>query len=134
MLSCGENVYIGCNVTLKNINKISIGDNVSIHDNCYLDGFGGINIGSDVSIAHATTLMSSSHAWGDINVPIKYNPVEPDEVVIKDDVWIGCGVRVLSGAIIGSRVVVAAGAVVKKGQLEGGSLYAGVPAKRMKPI
>lgn len=54
-------------------------------------------------------------------------------VVIEDDVWIGCGVRILSGVKISERSVVAAGAVVNK-QFERRSLIGGVPAKLIKKL
>lgn len=134
MECCGDDVYFGCNVTLKNAKNIKIGDRVSFHDNCYLDGYGGIEIGSDVAIAHATTIMSTNHTWGDPLTPIKYNKAVSSRVLIGDDVWLGCGVRILSGVVIPNRVVVAAGAVVTPIEMKSNSLYAGVPAKMIKAI
>jgi acetyltransferase-like isoleucine patch superfamily enzyme len=50
----------------------------------------------------------------DSNLPIRDNPVKFAHVMIENDVWIGCGVRILSGIIIESRSAVAAGALVTK--------------------
>ena len=66
-------------------------------------------------------------------MPIKYNPSVCSPIVVNDDVWIGCGCRILAGVEIGDRVVIAAGAVVNK-NVERNSLYAGVPAKKIKSI
>ncbi|WP_251518619.1 acyltransferase [Staphylococcus sp. HKU1] len=129
----GQNVYIGKHVSLKNIEQAIIGNNVSIHDMCYVDGFGGLEIGNDVSIAHSSSLISANHTWNDKNTPIKYNKVSAGKIVIKDDVWIGCGVRVLSNVEINHRSVIAAGAVVNK-NTEPNSLNAGVPIKKIKEI
>lgn len=129
----GDNVSIQPNVFLFNLQNIEIGDNVSIHPMCYIDGAGGVTIGNDVSIAHATTLISANHTWDDINVPIKYNKETFAPIVIEDDVWIGCGVRVLAGVKISKRSIVAAGAVVNK-SFEEKSLIGGVPAKLIKKI
>ncbi|MBO0387402.1 acyltransferase [Staphylococcus simulans] len=131
--SIGDNVYIGKNTTFKNLNRISIGNNVSIHDLCYIDGYGKINIGDNVSIAHNSSILSTNHTWKDTDLPIKYNPVERGKVVIGNDVWIGCGVRLLSNISIGQRSVVAAGSVVNR-DVESNSVYAGVPAKKIKDI
>ncbi|MCD8914589.1 acyltransferase [Staphylococcus simulans] len=131
--SIGDNVYIGKNITLKNLKRVRIGKNVSIHDLCYVDGYGGISIGNDVAIAHNTSILSTNHTWKDKNIPIKYNPVEKGKVIINDDVWIGCGVRVLANVTIGQRSVIAAGSVVNK-DINNNSVYAGVPAKKIKEI
>jgi acetyltransferase-like isoleucine patch superfamily enzyme len=112
---------------------MKMGDRISLHEFVYIDAAGGISIGNDVSIAHGCSIVSFEHGWSDINVPIKYNPIISKPVSIGSDVWIGCGVRILAGAKIGNRVVVAAGSVVK-GVLAPGGVYAGSPAKRIKEI
>lgn len=81
-----------------------------------------------MSIAHQTSIVSFNHRWDNTDIPIKYNDVECGEIVIEDDVWCGCGVRPLSGARIGRRAVIAAGAVVT-GQVHRGEIVGGVPAK-----
>ncbi|WP_449448012.1 acyltransferase [Thermomonas brevis] len=129
----GDAVYLARSVVFKNPSRLVIGDRVSIHEFCYLDAFGGISIGSDVAIAHSTSILSSEHTWTDRGVPIKYNALSPRPVVIDDDVWIGCGVRVLGGVRINRRTVIAAGSVVK-GEVLGEYIYGGVPAKPMKRL
>ncbi|WP_299115583.1 acyltransferase [uncultured Winogradskyella sp.] len=132
--SCGDNIRIGTNVTIKGWKHLEIGSDVSIHDNCYIDAGGFISLGNNVSIAHNSTLLSGTHTYEDKNVPIKYNKITiKDGLKVCDDVWIGCGVRVLSDLIISKRVIVAAGAVVNK-SLDGNSIYAGVPAEKIKEI
>lgn len=129
----GDNVSIQPGVFIFNLQNISIGDNVSIHPMCYIEGAGGVTIGNDVSIAHSTTLISTSHTWDDESIPIKYNKETFSEIIIEDDVWLGCGVRVLSGVKIGKRSIIAAGAVVNK-VVDSNSLMGGIPAKLLKEI
>lgn len=131
--SCGDNVYIGANVRIKNWHNISIGSNVSIHDNCYIDGAGSVEILNNVSIAHNTSILSSNHSWLDNSVPIKYNPVMLKPVKIKEDVWIASGVKILAGVIIHSRSVVAAGSVVTR-LVPSNVIVGGIPAKIIKRI
>lgn len=129
----GSNVYIANYIIIKNSKNLKIGNNTSFHEFCYIDAVGGISIGSNVSIAHSCSLISFEHTWNDFSIPIKYNSTKLSPIIIGNDVWIGCGVRILAGSVIENRVVVAAGAVVK-GRLESGYLYGGIPAKKLRAI
>lgn len=131
--NCGDNVFIGRNVTIKNTFNLVVGSNVSIHANSYIDAFGEITIKDNVSIAHNCSLISFDHSWDDEKKPIKYNATKNGPIVIDSDVWIGCGVRVLSNTTIKTRTIIAAGSVVK-GACDGHSIYAGVPARKIKDI
>ena len=54
---------------------------------------------------------------------------------VDDNVLIGMGAIVMDNARIGSNSIIAAGAVVLEGtQVEAGTIYAGVPAKKVKDI
>lgn len=134
--SCGENVAIFHNVFInfgESGGGLRFGKNVSVNAGCYIDATGGISIGDNVSIAHQTSILSTNHTWEDPDVPICYNEVTASPVRIEDDVWIGCGCRILSGVTIHSRSVVAAGAVVCK-DVESNTVVGGVPAKFLKKI
>ncbi|MBZ9777708.1 acyltransferase [Psychroflexus sp. CAK8W] len=129
----GDNVSIHPNVFIFNHKNISIGNNVSIHPMCYIEGAGGIKIGDNVSIAHNSSLISTNHGWNDLQTPIKYNKESFQEILIENDVWVACGVRILAGVRVSERTVIAAGAVVNKG-FEEKVLLAGIPAKIIKRI
>jgi len=129
----GKNVFFGRHVEVKEWQNIVFGDNVSIHKGCYIDATGGIIIGSDVSIAHGSSLLTFEHTWFDASLPIRSNPTLKRELRIHDDVWIGCGCRLLAGVTIGTRSVVAAGAVVTK-DVPSRTVIGGVPAKIIKEI
>ncbi|MBY5925423.1 MULTISPECIES: acyltransferase [unclassified Halomonas] len=129
----GRNVYIGKYVKIAGWKDLCIGDNVSMHRNCYIDAKGGLEIGNDVSIAHSCSILTFEHDWEDRSLPIKYNKILYKGVVVEDDVWIGCGSRILAGVTIKKRTIVAAGSVVTKGTL-GHCIVAGVPARNIKDI
>lgn len=131
--NCGENVSIREMVIIKDFDNLEIGNNVSIHPFCYIDAHGGILIADDVSIAHGSSILSTNHTWENENIPIKYNVITKGKVIIDNDVWIGCGCRILAGVTIHSRAVVAAGAVVTKDVYKN-TVVAGVPAKVIKNI
>jgi acetyltransferase-like isoleucine patch superfamily enzyme len=132
-IKCGKNVSIHQGVYLKSIRKLAIGNNVSIHPMCYIDAAGGLEIKDNVSIAHSCSILTTNHQWSDISIPIKYNNIIYGKVSINDDVWIGCGCRILAGVTIGNRAIVAAGAVVNK-NVENNTIVGGIPAKILKNI
>lgn len=130
---CGDNVYIAPDVEIKNFEGLNIGSNVSIHRFCYIDAKGGIDIGSNVSIAHSSSIISFNHRWDNKTIPIKYNKIKLGKISIEDDVWIGCGARILSGVKVGKRSVVAAGSVVTS-NVDELTVVGGVPSKEIKKI
>lgn len=129
--SCGDNVSVHKNVVLLGLDNLEIGDNVSIHPFCYIDGTGGLVIGKDVSIAHSSTILTTEHLYSDLNIPIKDQGIKNIPTVLKDDIWIACGVRILAGSHISNGTIIAAGAVVK-GYIKPNSIYGGIPAKFLK--
>lgn len=129
--SCGDNVSIFENVYIYSPENIEFGDNVSIHPMCYLEGQGGIRIGNDVSIAHSTSILSTTHNMDDNDIPIKDQGVTGKQVIIHDNVWLGCKVTVLCGTEISSGSVVGANSVVTK-NIEQDSVYAGTPARKIR--
>lgn len=130
-VSCGSNVSIHPGVYILSPERLSIGENVSIHPMCYIDATGGMDVGSDVSIAHGVTVMSTSHSYEIIDVPIKDQVVVTEATRICDNVWIGAKATILSGIKIGMGSVVAAGAVVTK-DVTTKTIVAGVPARIIK--
>lgn len=128
-----KNSYIGTHVVLKNIKSVHVGENFSLHDFCYVDAIGGVTIGNNVSIAHGSSLISFNHTWGNTELPIKYNPIKEGAIIIEDDVWIGCGVRIMPGITIGKRSIVGAGSVVTK-DVPANTIVGGMPAEFIKSI
>ena len=129
--SCGDNVSIHPDVYVFSVSQLSIGSNVSIHPMCYIDASGEIDIGNDVSVAHATTILSTSHTFGDINLPIKDQVIKKQKTVIEDNVLIGAKAMVLCGNTVHSGSVIAAGAVVTH-DIPCNAVAVGVPARVIK--
>jgi acetyltransferase-like isoleucine patch superfamily enzyme len=141
---CGDNVFIGKNVSIQGWENLEIGNNVSLNANCYIDAtvdiniaiddiIGCITIGDNVGIGHNTSILSREHTWGEYELPIVYNKEKFRSIIIQNDVWIGCGCRILAGTKIQERVVIGAGAVVKN-VCKSNYIYAGVPCKPIKNL
>lgn len=110
------------------------GGAIVIHENsyvgpyCVLYGHGGLTIGPGTLIAAHTVIIPSNHSFDDPALPIIQQGETSLGITIGQDVWIGCGVRILDGVTIGDGCVIGAGAVVTR-SLEPHSVAVGVPAR-----
>lgn len=130
-IKCGDNVSIHPDCYIFFPERMEIGDNVSIHPMCYIDAVGKLSIGDDVSIAHAVTIMTSSHRFDRKDIPTKDQTYDIKQTVIENNVWIGAKATILCGCQIGTGSVIGAGAVVTH-NIPQNTVSVGVPAKVIK--
>lgn len=110
---------------------IEIADKVNINPYTILYGHGGLTIGRNVSIAAHCVIVSAEHVFENTDITIRAQGVSRTGIVIEDDVWIGANCVVTDGALIGRGSVIGAGAVVR-GEIAGGAVYGGVPARKLR--
>lgn len=132
----GNNVFLAENATI--IGDVIIGDDCSIWYNAVLRGdVNSIRIGNKVNIQDGTvlhTLYQKSVVEIGNNVSVGHN-VTIHGAKIEDNVLIGIGATILDHAVIGSNSIIAANSLVLTGTIvEPNSVYAGVPAKKVKDI
>ena len=117
-------VVIGANcsvwfqaVVRGDVHYIRIGHHTNIQDGVVIHGTylrNGTDIGNYVNIGHRALVHGCT---------------------LKDRCLIGMGAIVMDRAVVEEYVIVAAGAVVLEGTIcESGFLYAGIPAKKIKPL
>ena len=99
------------------VNSIQIGDKVNVQDgaviHCTFEKT-KVNIGNHVSIGHNALVHGCE---------------------IRDNVLIGMGAIVMDHCVVQSNCIIAAGAVLLEGtKTEEWSVYAGVPAKKVKTL
>ena len=99
------------------VNSIQIGDKVNVQDgaviHCTFEKT-KVNIGNNVSIGHNALVHGCE---------------------IRDNVLIGMGAIVMDHCVVQSNCIIAAGAVLLEGtKTEEWSVYAGVPAKKVKTL
>jgi acetyltransferase-like isoleucine patch superfamily enzyme len=88
-----------------------IGEGVEIGDFCHIGCVRNITIEKDVIIANGVYISDNVHAYQNVNIAIKYQPVEfKSEVVIGEGSWIGenaciIGVKIGKNCVIGANVV-----------------------------
>lgn len=132
----GENCYLAENSTI--IGDVIVGNDCSIWFNAVLRGdVNSIRIGNKVNIQDGAvlhTLYQKSTVVIGNNVSVGHN-VTIHGATIKDNVLIGMGATVLDHAVVNENTIIAANALIKDGMIcEPNSIYAGVPAKKVKDI
>lgn len=132
----GKNCYLADNAAI--IGDVRMGDDCSVWFGAVLRGdVNPIRIGNRVNIQDNctihTTFEDSVAEIGD-DVTIGHNVVVHG-ARIESGTLIGIGSVLLDHAVVGSHTLVAAGSVVlERSFLEPNSLYAGVPARRIKSV
>ena len=128
----GYRAQPGCRVlrgvTIYFPERLKLGRNVGISPHSQLNAAGGIEIGDDTLIGPGCTLWSVNHRFQDVQLLIRLQGYDAQEIVVGRNCWIAARAIVLPGVRIGDGSVVAAGAVVNR-TCEAGSILAGVPAK-----
>ncbi len=118
----GEGCSIWYGAVLRgDVNSIRIGDRTNIQDGAVIHTLyegskhpSQTHIGSDVSVGHNAIIHGAT---------------------IEDNCLIGMGSTILDNAVVASGCIIAANALVRAGEkLEPNSLYAGVPAKKIKEV
>jgi carbonic anhydrase/acetyltransferase-like protein (isoleucine patch superfamily) len=115
-IAAGASIWFAC--TLRgDDHKITIGPRTNVQDGTVIHVFEGkhpTTIGADVTIGHNAMLHGC---------------------VIEDLAMVGISAVVLDGAHIETGAVVAAGAVVSPGKrVRAGELWAGIPARLLRPV
>jgi carbonic anhydrase/acetyltransferase-like protein (isoleucine patch superfamily) len=128
--------FIAPNATI--VGDVIMGEECSVWFNAVLRGdVNSIRMGNKVNIQDGAVVHSTYQKTKAIlgnNVSVGHNAIIHG-CTIEDDVLIGMGAIVMDDALIKSNTIIAAGAVVLANtQCETNSIYAGVPAKKVKEI
>lgn len=117
-VTMGKNCTVWFNAVVRgDVHSITIGDNTNIQDGAIIHCTyqkAKTTIGSNVSIAHGAIVHGCT---------------------LGDNILVGMGAIIMDDAVVGNDSVIAAGAIVLPGtRIEPGSIYGGIPAKRLKDI
>lgn len=134
--SYGENCFFAENAVI--VGDVVLGDRCSVWYNAVLRGdVHYIRVGDQVNIQDGAVIHCTYKKFptniGN-NVSIGHNAIVHG-CTVKDNVLIGMGAIVMDDCVVESNTIIAAGAVVTQGtHVEGASIYAGIPAKKIKDI
>jgi len=132
----GANCFIAPNATV--VGDVIMGDDCSIWFNAVVRGdVNFIILGNKVNVQDGACIHCTYQRFGTTignNVSIGHNAIVHG-CTLHDNTLIGMGAIIMDGAVVNSNTRIAAGAVVLEGTIcESGSIYAGVPAKKIKDI
>lgn len=132
----GSNCFLAENCTI--VGDVVIGDNCSVWFNAVIRGdVNYIRIGNntniqDGAVIHCTYQKAATEIGN--NVSIGHNALVHG-CKLHDHVLIGMGAIVMDHAIVNEHCIIAAGAIILENMVcESGFLYAGIPARKIKPL
>ena len=132
----GSNCFIAPNATV--VGSVRMGDNCSVWFNAVIRAdVNDITIGNntniqDGAVIHATYLKAAT-LIGDC-VSIGHNAIVHG-CILRNNVLVGMGAIVMDNAVVEEYTIIAAGSVVLENTIcVSGFIYAGTPAKKIKPI
>lgn len=154
---CGDDVLLSRKVSIYKAHEIEIGSHVRIDDFCILSGGSGLSIGNYVhisaycclyagagitiedfsNVSARTALYSESDDFSGESligptIQAKFKPYyKRGAVLLKRHVNIGVNSTIMPGVTLQEGVAVGAHSLVNK-DCESWSIYAGVPAKRLR--
>ncbi|MBY0537336.1 MAG: gamma carbonic anhydrase family protein [Chitinophagaceae bacterium] len=132
----GENCFIAPNATI--VGDVIMGNDCSVWFNAVIRGdVNSIRMGNKVNVQDGAVIHCTYKKTKAIignNVSIGHNALVHG-CTLHDNVLVGMGAIVMDNAVVHSNTIIAAGAVVLENTVcEPASIYAGVPAKKVKSI
>lgn len=106
--------------------KLIIGDDVWLGENVWIDNLDNVSIGSNVCLSQGALLLTGNHDYTITNMPYRNAPI-----LIEDGVWIGAQTVVCSGVKCKSHSILTAGSVATK-DMEEYTIYQGNPAVEIR--
>lgn len=122
----GKNCIIKNNVNIKFPWKLSIGNNVWLGENCWIDNLDYVKIGNDVCISQGALLLTGNHDYTKSSFDYRNAPI-----ILEEGVWIGAKTVVCPGVRAFSHSILTVGSVATK-DMEAWGIYQGNPAIKIK--
>jgi len=132
----GEDCFLAENATV--IGNVVMGNQCSVWFNAVVRGdVNSIHMGNKVNVQDGAVIHATYEKTKVIvgnNVSIGHNALVHG-CTVEDNVLIGMGAIVMDNCYIEANCIIAAGAVLLEGtRVESGTIYAGVPAKKVKNL
>jgi putative colanic acid biosynthesis acetyltransferase WcaF len=122
----GKGTFIKPNVSIKYPWFLNIGIDVWIGENVWIDNLAKVTIADNVCISQGALILCGNHNYKKSSFDLIIG-----EINLKQGVWLGAKSVVCSGVTINSHAVLTVGSVAIK-DLDGYSIYQGNPAIKIR--
>lgn len=114
--------------------RVTLGRDVVLNDALINTTSGRVTLRDFAFCGHGVSLLTGTHDFTQMGFA-RHGAVPPQgrDIEVGEGAWIASHATVLGPCRIGDNAVIAAGSVVT-GDVDAGWVYAGVPAKRVRPI
>lgn len=122
----GIGLIIKNNVNIKFPWKLSIGNNVWLGENCWIDNLDYVRIGNDVCISQGALLLTGNHDYTKSSFDYRNAPI-----ILEEGVWVGAKAVICPGVCAFSHSILTVGSVATK-DMEAWGIYQGNPATKTR--
>lgn len=127
----GRRTSIAAGCFIGSRRRMAIGEAVSINYGCFFDTTAQVQVDDRCNFGPRVVVVTSTHEPG--GPERRAGRLTGRPVKIGSGCWIGAGATILPGVTVGCGSVVAAGAVVAS-DCDRDGVYAGVPARLVRPL
>ena len=129
----GARLRRACELKADTLARIALGRNVHLGPWCTLSALAEIAIGDDCLLAERISIRDHDHGIADPTTPYHAQGYQVAPVRLGRNVWVGGGVTIVKGVVLGDNCVVGANAVVTR-SFPANSVIAGVPARLIRTL
>lgn len=122
----GKRFVLKNNVIIKFPWKLSIGDDVWIGENVWIDNLDKVIIGNNVCISQGALLLTGNHDYTASTFDYMNSPI-----TIEEGAWIGAKAVVCPGVKVHSHAILTVGSVATK-NMDAYGIYQGNPAEKIR--
>ncbi len=123
----GQNVVIKPWVKIKFPWNLSLGDHVWLGEEVWIDNISKVTIQSHVCISQGAFLLTGNHNYSKSHFPLTSKPI-----VLEDGVWVCAKAIVTGGVTLRTHSVLSLGCIATK-DLESYYIYGNFPLEKIKP-
>jgi len=120
----------GCKINVGEKGKLTFGENFNMSTEVAIVAEKQITIGNNSGISWESLVMDTDfhHIFDETGQVFNH----PKEVIIGDNVWVGCRCTILKGANLPDGSIIAAGSLVTKKLVGNNSIFGGNPMRVLK--
>lgn len=122
----GKGLVIKNNVNIKFPWKLTLEDNVWLGENAWIDNLDEVRIGSNVCISQGALLLTGNHDYTLPTFDYRNAPI-----TIEDGAWIGAKTVVCPGVKVKQHAILTVGSIATK-DMEAYGIYQGNPAQKIR--